>query len=73
MTSLTTRHPIRLLQITDTHLYGSSSGKLLEINTQDSMDHVVKSVQKNEEQIDFILATGDIAQDASLEAHTFAT
>ena len=69
MTSLTTRHPIRLLQITDTHLYGSSSGKLLEINTQDSMDHVVKSVQKNEEQIDFILATGDIAQDASLEAY----
>ena len=67
MTSLTTRHPIRLLQINDTHLYGSSSGKLLEMNTQDSMDTVVKSVHKNEDQIDFILATGDIAKDDSLE------
>jgi len=69
MTTLTTQSPINLVQITDTHLYGSSSGTLLKMNTQDSMDHVVNIVKENESQIDFILATGDIAQDASLDAY----
>ncbi|NKB34778.1 MAG: 3',5'-cyclic-AMP phosphodiesterase [Pseudomonadales bacterium] len=69
MTTLTTHSPIKLVQITDTHLYGTASGTLLKMNTQDSMDHVVKIVRENEEKIDFILATGDIAQDASLDAY----
>ncbi|GIT22237.1 MAG: hypothetical protein CM1200mP40_19190 [Gammaproteobacteria bacterium] len=39
------------------------------MNTQDSMEQVVKMVKENEEVIDLILATGDIAQDASLDAY----
>lgn len=69
MTTLTTQSPIKLVQITDTHLYGSSSGTLLKMNTQNSMDHVVKIVKENESKIDLILATGDISQDASLDAY----
>ena len=69
MTTLTTQNPIKLVQITDTHLYGSSSGTLLKMNTQDSMDHVVKILKENEQEIDLILATGDIAQDASIDTY----
>lgn len=69
MTTLTTHSPIKLVQITDTHLYGTGSGTLLKMNTQDSMDHVVNIVKENEGKIDLVLATGDIAQDASLDAY----
>ena len=69
MPTLATKSPIRLIQITDTHLYCTSAGTLLKMNTQDSMEHVVKMVKENEEVIDLILATGDIAQDASLDAY----
>ena len=69
MSTLAIKSPIRLIQITDTHLYGNSAGTLLKMNTQDSMEHVVKMVKENEEVIDLILATGDIAQDASLDAY----
>jgi len=69
MTTLTTQNPIKLAQITDTHLYGTSSGTLLKMNTQDSMNHVVKILKEQEKEVDFILATGDIAQDASLDAY----
>lgn len=63
MTLLTTQDPIRLVQITDTHLYGNASGTLLKMNTQQSLEQVVKLLQANQPQLDFILATGDIAQD----------
>lgn len=61
--------PIKLVQITDSHLYGVDEGTLLKMNTLDSLNHVVKIVQHNEEEIDLILATGDIAQDASIVAY----
>jgi len=61
--------PIKLVQITDTHLYGTAGGTLLKMNTADSLNHVVKMVARNEKAIDLILATGDIAQDASIAAY----
>ena len=71
MTALTTQSPIRLLQITDTHLYGNPTGTLLNMNTQDGLDHVIKILKRNEKgnEFDLILATGDIAQDASEQAY----
>lgn len=69
MTTLTTNMPIRIVQITDTHLYGEASGTLLKMNTQDTLQHVIDLVQKEESDLDLILATGDIAQDASPEAY----
>ena len=41
----------------------------MEMNTHNSLNHVVNIVKQNETEIDFILATGDIAQDASEEAY----
>ena len=59
------KNPINVLQITDTHLYAVNSGTLLKINTHGSLSKVLESVARYEPQIDLILATGDIAQDAS--------
>lgn len=61
--------PIKLVQITDTHLYGVDHGTLLKMNTLDSLHHVIKMVTQNESEIDLVLATGDIAQDASIAAY----
>lgn len=69
MAALTTKNPIRIVQITDTHLYGKSVGTLLKMNTQDSLNEVVKLAKENEGKMDLILATGDIAQDASEDAY----
>lgn len=69
MSSIKTQDPIQLVQITDTHLYGKPSGTLLKMNTHESLDYVVDLVKGNEARIDFILATGDIAQDASPSAY----
>ncbi|MDA1371924.1 MAG: 3',5'-cyclic-AMP phosphodiesterase [Proteobacteria bacterium] len=71
MTALTTKSPIRLLQITDTHLYGNPVGTLLKMNTQNSFGHVINSLKQNNDYYDLILATGDIAQDASPEAYEY--
>lgn len=70
MTSLTTQDPIRLVQITDSHLYGQAHGTLLNMNTHDSLHQVVNLIRRKEGRIDLILATGDIAQNASPQAYT---
>ncbi len=69
MTALITQNPIKITQITDTHLYGKPSGTLLKMNTNETLGHVVELVKANEDQIDLVLATGDIAQDASEKAY----
>ncbi len=69
MTSLTTQNPIKITQITDTHLYGTASGTLLKMNTSATLHHVIQLVKANEKGTDLIVATGDIAQDASDKAY----
>tara|TARA_R110002073_G_scaffold182485_3_gene340760 strand:- start:147 stop:974 length:828 start_codon:yes stop_codon:yes gene_type:complete len=69
MTLLTTQNPIKITQITDTHLYGMPSGTLLKMNTNETLDHVIELIQSKEKKIDLVLATGDIAQDASEKAY----
>lgn len=69
MNTLAKDNPINIVQITDTHLYGVAHGTLLKMNTQDSFEHVLRLIKKNEKDIDVILATGDIAQDASVSGY----
>jgi Icc protein len=69
MSSHTVQDPVHLVQITDTHLYGKPTGTLLKMNTHDSLTQVMRLLKKNETRIDYILATGDVAQDASPEAY----
>ncbi len=69
MNSVTTQNPIKITQITDTHLYGTPSGTLLKMNTAVTLNHVLELVKANESGTDLVLVTGDIAQDASDKAY----
>jgi Icc protein len=69
MTRETAGAPVRVVQITDTHLFRDPRAALLKLNTQDSFEKVVELMAAKEAGIDVILATGDIAQDASVEAY----
>lgn len=60
---------LHLVQITDSHLHASEEGTLLGMKTQFSLDLVLERVEAERQQIDLILATGDIAQDGSVEAY----
>ena len=64
-----TNDSIRLLQITDTHLFAATDGCLLSVNTLDSFHAIIDEIHK--QQIDFegIIATGDISQDHSEQSY----
>lgn len=69
MTRVQADIPLRVVQITDSHLFRDPSAALLKLNTQNSFELVLELLQHKERAIDLILATGDIAQDASMEAY----
>lgn len=60
---------LNLVQITDSHLHASQDGTLLGMNTQNGLDLVLDRVAEERDRIDLVLATGDIAQDGSVEAY----
>lgn len=64
---------VRILQITDPHLFASDDGELLGVNTTKSFQAVLNAIQESAFNYDFILATGDLVQDHNREAyHRFA-
>ncbi|PVZ85124.1 3',5'-cyclic-AMP phosphodiesterase [Serratia sp. S1B] len=60
---------VRILQITDTHLFASQSETLLGINTYSSYHAVLDAVIAQQREYDLVVATGDLAQDHSLAAY----
>ncbi len=69
-----TRHPnskpvINVLQITDTHLFRDSSGCLLGLNTEQSLEAVMTEVTNRHLPADMILATGDLVHDGTPAAY----
>lgn len=56
---------LRILQITDTHLYSDVDGRLLGVNTFESFRSVIDAFLETAWQPDLILATGDLVHDAS--------
>ena len=62
---------VRLVQITDSHIFSDPHGCLLGLNTRDSFEAVCERVLKEEWRPDAILATGDLSQDASPEAYQY--
>ncbi len=60
---------VRLLQITDPHLFADPQGELLGIRTAESLNAVLAAIRQQEEPFDLVLATGDIAQDQSAGAY----
>ncbi|MFD2231718.1 3',5'-cyclic-AMP phosphodiesterase [Alkalimarinus sediminis] len=58
-----------IVQITDPHLRKEEDGKLLGMNTRASLDAVLNLIKRNHATPDALLATGDLAQDGSIEAY----
>lgn len=71
MTNSEFQRPLRVLQLTDPHLMATADGALLGVNTRDSLAAVIDEVLRVHGQPDLILATGDLAQDASAEAYRY--
>lgn len=61
--------PLRVVQLSDCHLFADTEGKLLGLNTQFSLDRVLELIRAEQPAIDLILATGDLAQDSSYDAY----
>jgi Icc protein len=61
--------PVRIVQITDTHLNHTPGGTLLGLDTDFSVQEVIKLVRAERQQIDLILATGDISDHGSEDAY----
>ncbi len=60
---------LRVLQITDCHLYEDPRGELAGIRTLDTFDEVLRLSKKELPEQDLILATGDLVHDASSEGY----
>ncbi len=60
---------IRILQITDTHLFAGEDEALLGVNTYRSYCSVLDAIEAEQHRYDLVAATGDLAQDHSLEAY----
>ena len=62
---------VKIVQITDSHIFAEPKGCLLGLNTRESFEAVCERVKKEEWKADLLLATGDLAQDASPEAYKY--
>ncbi len=60
---------VLLVQLSDSHLFADGAGKLLGVDTQDSLQRVIERVLQEQQQIDLILASGDLSQDGSAESY----
>ncbi len=61
--------PIRLLQITDSHLGGQPGEALLGMDTDASLGHVLSLLKQEQPSADLLLATGDISNGGSLASY----
>ena len=60
---------VLLVQLSDSHLFAAADGKLLGMNTHDSLQRVIERVLDEQPQVDLILASGDLSQDGSLQSY----
>ncbi|PMZ30260.1 phosphodiesterase, partial [Pseudomonas sp. GW247-3R2A] len=49
--------------------FAEADGKLLGMNTRDSLQKVIELVRLQQPQIDLIVASGDLSQDGTLESY----
>jgi Icc protein len=56
---------VRVLQFTDSHLYGDPAGTLAGLNTLDALDRVLADAADRVRVADCVLATGDLVHDAT--------
>lgn len=61
--------PLRVVQISDSHLFREPTDELLGLNTEESLQRVLALVTNEQPNIDLILVTGDVSQDGSSESY----
>jgi len=66
---LTSGETLRVLQVTDTHLFGDVEGSLLGVPTYESMHAVLRQLKDNPFDSDAIVVTGDLSQDGSEQSY----
>lgn len=60
---------VLLVQLSDSHLFAAADGRLLGMDTQDSLRRVVERVLEEQPRVDLVLASGDLSQDGSLASY----
>lgn len=60
---------LKVLQLSDTHLFGDSFARLMGVNTYDTLAKVIDFSQSQNERPDYVLLTGDLSQDESLQSY----
>src|SRR5579862_9749128 len=61
--------PLRIIQISDMHLFADTHHSLLGVNTQDSFVAVVEQIKQEKEPLDLMILSGDLSQDGSVAAY----
>jgi len=67
--STSAQESLLLVQLSDSHLFAEAGGRLLGMDTADSLRQVVRQVLDEQAAIDLVLATGDLSQDGSVESY----
>lgn len=65
------QRPVRLLQLTDLHLFADSGGQLLGITTRDSFEAVLALALSSPEAADALILTGDLVHDESAGGYRY--
>ena len=60
---------VTVVQLSDSHLFAEPSGRLLGMETDDSLQQVISAVVAEQSNIDLLLCTGDISQDGSIASY----
>ncbi|MDT8398656.1 MAG: 3',5'-cyclic-AMP phosphodiesterase [Pseudomonadales bacterium] len=61
--------PIRLIQVSDTHLFASPEGLMVGMKSDEGFQAVIESIRQQQKHIDIVVCTGDISQDASVSSY----
>ena len=62
---------VRLVQLTDCHIFATADGRLQGMQTRPSFEAVSAAALAESGQLDLVLATGDLSQDGSAESYQY--
>jgi Icc protein len=62
---------VRLIQITDCHIQAAAQDRLKGMNTRASLEAICQSIVTDNDNLDLMLATGDLSQDGSVASYEY--
>jgi Icc protein len=68
MTLLVTM-PLKIIQISDPHLYAAPDQLLYGVNTSEALNDVIKAIKGRISDVDFVVVTGDLVHDETSEGY----